>query len=171
MSEFKPIHCPRWNELPDLELYMDQVISVLNRVLKEITLSNDDKIVTSSMINNYVKHGIVKAPVKKRYERTHLAYLIAVCVLKRVYSMEEISTLISIQMNRYPTDVAYDSFCEEFENCFNAIFSGQAYQPEATDSKYMMLLRSAVQSVVLALFIQTQVIVPKSAKMKEITKK
>lgn len=162
MSEFEPIHCPRWNELPDLDLYMDQVVSVLNKVLKQITLSDQEKIVTSSMINNYVKHGIVKAPIKKKYERTHLAYLIAVCVLKRVYSMEEIATLISIQMNHYPTDKAYDLFCEEFENCFNSIFTGQDYHPASTDSKYMMLLRSAVESVVLALFIQKQVIIPKS---------
>ena len=69
---------PRCNELPDLELYMDQVTSLIGRYLK------DDRELTASMVNNYVKHKAMPAPVRKKYTREHLAYLIVICTLKPV---------------------------------------------------------------------------------------
>ena len=72
---------PRWEELPDLDLYMDQVLSLIHRYLGREE-SPDGKVLTSSMVNNYVKMRLMPAPEKKKYSRVHLAYLIAICVLK-----------------------------------------------------------------------------------------
>ena len=63
---------PKWDELPDMGLYMDQVITYLNDRLSCLYF-NEEKFVTNSMINNYVKAGLVRRPDKKQYTRNHLA--------------------------------------------------------------------------------------------------
>ena len=77
-SIYANIMFPRWDDLPDIELYMDQVVSILEKNLS--VFSNGEKLITPSMINNYVKQKIVKPPVKKRYDKMHLAYLFVVCI-------------------------------------------------------------------------------------------
>ena len=70
---------PEWEDLPALPLYMDQVIYLMNRYLSPLPREAEQKAVTPAMINNYVKLGIIPRPVKKRYSRVHLAFLIMVC--------------------------------------------------------------------------------------------
>lgn len=86
-------HLPRWDELPDIELYMDQVIALMGKYMQGF--GEDEKLLTSSMVNNYVKMGIVPAPVKKKYSRSHLAHLIIICAMKRVVSMSIIQAFIT----------------------------------------------------------------------------
>ncbi len=69
---------PAWNELPTLELYMDQVVIVLNDYLG-MYAAGEDKTVTQAMINNYVKQKLIPPPVKKKYSRVHLALLMIIC--------------------------------------------------------------------------------------------
>ena len=64
-------HCPRWNELPEIELYIDQVIYILESNLSIFNKHSDTPLITSSMINNYVKQHILKPPTKKKYNREH----------------------------------------------------------------------------------------------------
>ena len=68
-------HLPRWNELPEIDLYLDQVVNYLEKYLGILSSNDDDKIITKTMINNYVKQGIMPAPEKKKYGKTHIAYL------------------------------------------------------------------------------------------------
>lgn len=114
---------PRWKELPEIDLYMDQELTYLNEHLKDIYFDNE-KFITNSMINNYVKAGIVDRPIRKLYTRKHLAYFIAVTILKKCYSMQEISTLIEIQIHTKNSSIeqAYDLFVSSFEEYLNAIF-------------------------------------------------
>ena len=72
---------PHWNELPDIDLYVDQVISLMNKYFS-FFYEKGVVIINHSMINNYVKLGIIPAPKKKKYSRVHLAYLIIICALK-----------------------------------------------------------------------------------------
>ena len=80
-----------WNELPDISLYMDQVISYLPRQLIHF---DDRDALTSAMVNNYIKDGLIPRAEGKRYAPTHLAYLTAVCALKKVLSVRDIKSLI-----------------------------------------------------------------------------
>jgi hypothetical protein len=82
-----------WNRLPDLYLYMDQVVSYLPRQL--ISFGEGDQI-TSAMVNNYSKEGLFPRAVGKKYTREHLAYLTAVCALKQVLSVREMRMLLSV---------------------------------------------------------------------------
>ena len=105
---------PRWHELPDLELYMDQVLALIARYLDGYP-GFDDKPLTASMVNNYVKHGVMPPPVKKKYTRTHLAHLVMICSLKPVMPIAVISRLITDGLSAPDRDTFYDSFCDLFE--------------------------------------------------------
>ena len=122
------LHLPRYHELPALDLYMDQVISVINSILEPLFPQTGTPILTPTMINNYVKQKIVAPPVKKKYTRVHLAYFIVMALLKPVFSIAEIRGLIQRQTQVAGTDVAYDRFCTELEQSIAAILQCQSYQ-------------------------------------------
>ncbi len=87
---------PDWEQLPHMQLYMDQVVSLICEYLSHFVYSgNDEKLLTRSMVNNYVKLGVVPPPVRKRYSRPHIACLIMVCVLKQTLPMAVVAKMIS----------------------------------------------------------------------------
>lgn len=93
----KELHLPRYDELPSLELYMDQVIVLLNQYLRHFVFAaSEDKLITPSMVNNYVKMKLLPAPVKKKYGRTHLACLIMICTLKQTLSISVIKRMLPV---------------------------------------------------------------------------
>lgn len=114
---------PKWEELPELDLYMDQLLTYLSEHLSPLYFA-DEKFITSSMINNYVKAGLVKRPERKHYTRTHVAYFIVVTILKRCYSMSQIDEMIQIHthMKNSSIPTAYDLFITRFEESLNAVF-------------------------------------------------
>ena len=83
-----------WDEMPDLELYMDQVITYLKRQLAPFQDLSAENLITPSIINNYVKAGFVPRPERKKYARAHLASLTMACTLKRVLPIESVKRLI-----------------------------------------------------------------------------
>ena len=96
-EEFKKTEIPLWDGLPAIELYMDQVIILLNQYLGMIQDENgDSEAITKNMINNYVKMKAVPAPVKKKYSRSHIAYLILVCLMKQVFSIAMIKNILPL---------------------------------------------------------------------------
>lgn len=88
-----------WEEFPDLALYMDQIISYMPRQLIHF---NEGETLTSAMVNNYIKDGLVPRAEGKRYGPVHLAYLTAVCALKKVLSVRDTGALIAAgqELNR-----------------------------------------------------------------------
>ena len=96
-EQLKNFQCPKWKDLPSFDIYMDQVIFFINDRLKPLYFDSEKNVITSNMVNNYVKNSIVKPPIKKHYKPYHLAFLIAVCILKRCYSLTEITQLIEIE--------------------------------------------------------------------------
>lgn len=113
---------PFWDELPEFDLYMDQVISYIRDKLENIYFNNE-KIITTSMINNYVKTKIVQSPKKKLYSKEHIAYFIIVTILKRCYTLNEISDFIQLhtQMNNSSISKTYDLFVTCFEKSLHEI--------------------------------------------------
>lgn len=111
----KNSHLPRWQELPEFELYMDQVINLVDRYLTPIMESKKEHLLSSAMVNNYVKHKLVPPPVKKRYNREHLAYLIVITMLKQVLAIPDIKALIDLQLVKDPPELVYNNFCEQQE--------------------------------------------------------
>lgn len=147
-------HCPRAHELPDIELYMDQVISIVENSLKNLRYTEDEKIITASMVNNYVKQKVVNPPKNKRYTKTHVIYLLVVCILKQTLSISDICRLIRHQIDFFPTEDSYNYFCEELETVLRCTFSGT--QPPALPqdaSQETILLRAAILTVANKLYI------------------
>ena len=114
---------PSWDHLPDIELYMDQVISLLTKYLEVYdNIIIQHKLITPSMINNYVKLGIIPAPVKKKYSKVHLAYLLIVCTLKQTLDMSTIQQIIPVNLEEAAVKQTYDSFVKNLSTAFNYVF-------------------------------------------------
>lgn len=109
---------PRYKELPDVGLYLEQVIKYINGCLVPLGCPA----LTTSMVSNYVKKGVIPSPVKKQYYAEQLGYLIFIAVAKNVITIDSITKLFAIQKNTYAKDVAYNYFCEEFENMLFALY-------------------------------------------------
>ena len=102
---------PTWEELPALELYMDQVIVLLTEYLSFLPKEDNlDTIVTAAAINNYVRKKVMPPPVKKRYSRTHLAYLVMICSLKQCVNIPYIQQMIPITLSEQEIHDAYNAF-------------------------------------------------------------
>ena len=95
IKEILDFHLPRFDELPNIDLYMDQVLSIIENSLNIFSSENEENIITKSMINNYVKQNVIEKPFKKRYKRFHVSYLIIISTLKRVLSISEISKVLN----------------------------------------------------------------------------
>ena len=80
-------------DIPNIDLYMDQVTTFMDKCLAQYKRYDDDKVLTKTMINNYTKAKIFPAPVKKKYSRTHLMLLIMIYHLKSVLSIKDIGVL------------------------------------------------------------------------------
>lgn len=104
-----------YERLPDIDLYMDQVVKYLDRTLHVFEESSYEKQITSSMINNYVKGEVIDAPISKKYTKKHLATLEEVSTLKSVLSINEIKQILDI---KYDTDDNSKVF-NEFKNLFS----------------------------------------------------
>lgn len=105
----KPL--PEWSELPELDLYLDQVLFYVNKV-SHTAIDRDIKGITASMVNNYVKHGQLEKPVKKKYQRHQVARLIAIAFLKNVFSLQDIGEMITILRQSYSSETLYNSFVQ-----------------------------------------------------------
>ena len=103
----------QWAELPDLALYMDQIISYMPRQL--IHFDNSEAL-TSAMVNNYIKDGLVPRAEGKRYGPDHLGYLTAVCALKKVLSVRDVGILLSAgQGMTQDSETLYTYFCKALD--------------------------------------------------------
>lgn len=119
-------HCPRWNELPNIELYMDQVLIFIEKNTAVFAESGKIKSLTKTMINNYVKQKKIRPPKNKRYNRTHLAYFMVVSILKRFMSLSEISDGIITVRRKHLPEETYNLFCDLFETSLRNIFLGES---------------------------------------------
>lgn len=111
---FSDYRCPRWNELPDLGLYMDQVLIVVENALRPL-FPYDSVVLTSTMVNNYVKQQVLAPSEKKKYRREHLASLITITVLKRVLSVAEIRLVLDRLAQSGTAEDNYNLFCTQLE--------------------------------------------------------
>ena len=152
INDVKDFHLPRYEELPDLEIYMDQELQLLNKYIDPIVQTD----ITKTMINNYVKKGVVSPPIKKKYTKEHLAHLIVVSFLKLVYSMDEITLLIAFQMHSCDIGRAYNYFCDELERCLIATFNNESivHAPSHINDPFAgYALQITIQSVVDKVFL------------------
>lgn len=118
----------RWDELPDIPLYMDQVVGYLARQM--ISFQEGDNL-TSAMINNYVKDGLLARANGKKYEQEHLAYLTAISALKQVLSVREMKVLTAVGRDRRNSERQYEYFWEYLDAALTE--TADRIDPEITE--------------------------------------
>lgn len=143
-KEVLDFHMPRFDELPNIALYMDQVLSVIENSLAIFCADDEEKIITKSMINNYVKQKVVEKPVKKQYQQFHVAYFIMISILKRVLSISEISKIINY--HDLEPAVLYDMFCDTLEKCLKSAFLDEEFKLDENASINQKMLTAAIKA-------------------------
>lgn len=111
----------RWHQLPEIELYMDQMISYIEDQVSRISFL-DEKLITPSMVNNYVKLGLIPKPNKKKYNKEHLAFLISITILKQVLPISMIKLGIDQTIKQHGHLKAYNLFCDTLEHTIDSHF-------------------------------------------------
>ena len=91
----------RPSEIPNIDLYMDQVTSFMNDHLQNSRRFEDDKILTKTMINNYAKNKLLPPPIKKRYSKEHLFVLVFIYYMKGFFSLSDIQTILKPVTDRF----------------------------------------------------------------------
>ena len=112
---------PRYHEIPTVGLYLEQTTKYICEVMAPI----QENILTSSMISNYVKKGLLSNPVKKQYSRDQIAYLFFIAMAKTVLSLDALTGFIHLQQQTYSLQKAYDYFCNQFESLLRFSFEVQ----------------------------------------------
>jgi Domain of unknown function (DUF1836). len=87
--------------IPDLDLYMDQIITFMDVQLKSSKRYEDDKILTKTMINNYVKNNLLPPPNKKKYSKEHVVSLIFIYYFKNILPIKDIETILLPLTKKY----------------------------------------------------------------------
>ena len=137
-----------WDQLPDFALYMDQVLSYMDR---QVIRFGDDDALTAAMVNNYTKSGLVPRAEGKKYNREHLAYLTAICILKRVMSTRDMDMLIHEELQgSHSVESGYNAFCASLDNALNLTadeMAGRTGEESLADSAIHFALLSYAAGV------------------------
>jgi len=152
--DLETFHLPRYHEIPDVGLYLDQAVKYINRYLAPLGCPE----ITTSMISNYVKKGYIRNPEKKQYDAEQIAYLLFISIAKSVLSMEHIARLFDMQRHTYSSQVAYDYFCMEFENVLHYVFhlKDEMDHIGTTHTLTKTMLRSTIIAIANIIYVQSQ---------------
>lgn len=102
MESFNRIEHIKSADIPNIDLYMDQVTTFMDHKLKATTRNpKDDKILTKTMINNYTKNDLLPPPDKKKYSKEHILVLIFIYYYKNILSINDIQTLLKPLTDQY----------------------------------------------------------------------
>ena len=146
---------PAWKELPDIGLYMDQVIALLGQYLDFIPMEDSkDKPVTPTTINNYVRLKVMPAPEKRKYYRVHIAFLIMIFTLKQGISINGLQQLLPSPADEEEIKNFYTSYVERLQEVGN-FYTAQTraavqdiLDPQVTDEGVVenVIIQSILQS-------------------------
>lgn len=164
-NEKEAFHLPRYHEIPNVGLYLEQTTRYIAECFEPLL----DGVITSSMISNYVKRGLVSNPVKKQYSREQIAYLIYITTVKTVLSMEDIRLMLRIQKETYETQAAYDYFCTLLEEMLSSIESGEQVTLSAGETEEKLMLHNTVVAVAHTICLRKRFAVLQQAKSEEKT--
>ncbi len=121
----------QWEQLPDFALYMDQVLSYMDR---QVIRFDDGDTLTAAMVNNYTKTNLVPRAEGKKYNREHLAYLTAICVMKRVMSTKDMDLLIREELHGdRSVEDGYATFCASLDKALNIAAQEMAQRQDNSD--------------------------------------
>lgn len=156
------------SDIPNIDLYMDQMTTFIDEKLKHLKRSDKDKILTKTMINNYTKAGILMPPKNKKYNKQHIILLIMIYYLKQILSIDDIKSLLTpIFKNMDTTDDdlipindiysvfleikqnEFDKYCDVFTDKFKEI-RARASEIDSADQRTAELFLTVIMLVAQA---------------------
>ena len=127
LDRLKEISYVQPDELPNIDLYMDQVTTFMDRHLASSKRYDEDKLLTKTMINNYTKNELLPSPNKKKYSKDHMYLLILIYYLKSVLSITDIQAILKPLNEKF-----FDGAGEvPFEKIYEEIFAIQKAQSDS----------------------------------------
>lgn len=147
---------PEWENIPDIGLYMEQVIALLKNYLDYLPPElKEEQFITAAAINNYVRKKIMPEPDKKKYYRTHIAYLIIICSLKQSLSIPTLQTMIPVNLSEeelrhfytayaHRHSLASKYFVKQVKDAAAGVLDHDAVSEMATDSTEDLITAAAV---------------------------
>lgn len=136
----------KWEEMPDLGLYMDQVLVLMEKYIGNLFVDKEN-FLTPSMINNYVKLGVMSAPISKKYSREHLVYLTIICLMKQALSISSIKNIIENELAKITINELYDKFCGYYEEYLTAIIKGENIHLDSSKTQDNILKLGIVSNI------------------------
>ncbi len=127
-------------DVPDIDLYMDQVTTFMEDRLGSVKRDPDEKILTKTMINNYAKNKLLPPPEKKKYSREHILILIYIYYLKNVLSLQDIQSMLNPAAEKY----FHANEGLSFTDLYDEIFSDRAFLSDIVQTDIQKYRQQAV---------------------------
>ena len=161
-------------DIPNIDLYMDQVTTFMDRQMRSTKRYENDKVLTKTMINNYAKNNLLPPPIKKKYSKEHVLVMIFIYYFKNILSIKDIETLLAPLTEKYfdteeEFDITsvYEEICEleksridylqkNITKSYNAAKDSFADAPEE-DLDYLQLF-SFICSLSFDVYVKKQII-------------
>ena len=152
IKRIKQFHLPKYEEIPDVGLYLDQTVKYINTYF--VALPNVE--LTSSMVSNYVKKGLIDRPIKKVYHRDQICYLFFITIAKTVLTMENIQLLFDVQKKVYDPRTAYEYLRQESDNVIEYVFAIKDNLDVVgyTNTKEKDMLRNTIIAMVHKIYLE-----------------
>ncbi|MBR1820318.1 MAG: DUF1836 domain-containing protein [Clostridia bacterium] len=122
IRRYRPV---QWEQIPDLGLYMDQVITFITRMYEPLYGEDIHGYLSPSMINNYVKSKLIPRPTGKKYSREQIALLTMIVALKQTSSMEDIRRMLALREGE-TVEALYGAFSQRFSDVIQSMCGGIA---------------------------------------------
>ena len=151
LDEFR---IPRWEELPSVPQYLDQVLLLVDEWLGPFLSHDGKQVITRTMVNNYVKLHFLPSPVNRRYDRLAIASLFVIAILKPVYTIEEIAYLIKLSLGLSEQREAYNKFCDYVEEAVLCAFRRTAMEKENDPGDPRQVLWNACNAFACQLYVR-----------------
>ena len=101
LEDLRKIDYVKPEDIPNIDLYMDQITTFMDSQLAASKRYADDKILTKTMINHYAKNNLLPPPAKKKYTKEHVLTLIFIYYFKNILSISDIQSILNPITERY----------------------------------------------------------------------
>ncbi len=132
-------------DIPSIELYMDQVTTFMDRYLSKNKRTEEDKTLTKTMINNYTKNDLLPPPNKKRYSKEHIILLIYIYYFKNVVTINDIQVVLKPLIDNYYDNKDATHSLEEVYTTLYELEKLQYENTEASITKTLELIEQGFQ--------------------------
>ncbi|MCP1102325.1 DNA-binding transcriptional MerR regulator [Aequitasia blattaphilus] len=142
LQDLKEINYVKSENIPDIDLYMDQVTTFMDTHLSSSKRHEEDKILTKTMINNYAKNNLLPPPVKKKYSKDHMLVLTFIYYFKNILSIKDIETLLNPLTEKYFDENSDTSLTEIYENVIDICMDQMHALPDELKSAYVRVSKN-----------------------------